>query len=136
MAADLNVWYQETEGIPAYVTAYDGYVEIWPLPDATYDNQNVFLDYFTTKTIVDSDGDTLSGFRFDMVKHWLIWKIRGLKSGSTGKLDMKDTDFVMFEQILKDQTRTETTGQRFKFIPRVNSIDYGRRYQARNLTNN
>ena len=126
IAAGTNVFQGESEGQPIYFTAYDGVIEVWPMPDANYDNQNIWLDYFTSKIDVNSYGDALSGFRFDAVKHWLIWKIRAFTSSSTGSLNMQDGDFLMFNQILKDQIRLESSGQKFKWKPKINFINYGK----------
>lgn len=121
---NTNIYSGEIEGIPTHYTVYDGYLEIWPLPDSTYDNLNVYLDYFTTRDTVNSYSDTLSGFRSDAVKPWLRWKIRSITSNATGKLDMQDGDFLLFSAILKDQIRLETTGQKFKMKPKINKISY------------
>ena len=68
---DTNVWYGENEGSPSYFTVYDGDIYIWALPDSANDNMNVYLDYYTTKTSVDSPADTIEFPRYDAVKHWL-----------------------------------------------------------------
>lgn len=124
IAAATNVFQNELEGLPKWFTVYDNSLYIYPIPDAQEDNQNVFLDYFTTRTLVDSASDTIEGSRYDAVKHWLIWKLRG-QSNATGKLDLTDGDFILFKEILGDLVRREVSGQKHKMKPRVNIIDYG-----------
>lgn len=121
--ADTKVWQSESEGIPTYYTVYDGSLYIWPLADGSYDNNNIWLDYYTQKTSVSSDEDTIEFPRYDAVKHWLIWKIRS-QNNSSGQLDTNDGDFGMFNQILNDMIRREVSGQKFKQIPKVNKITY------------
>jgi len=119
---DTNVWYGESEGKPAHYTVYGGYLYI-ELPSATYDNLNVYLDYWTVPTKVDSDEDTLDAFRFDACLHWLIWAINAQQKNK-GKRDMTDADYITFLQILSDYIRTELPAHRRKRRPRINSITY------------
>jgi hypothetical protein len=121
--ASTDVWQDEEDGQPTYFTVYDGYLYIWPLPSSSYDNMNVWIDYYTAKTNVDSYSDTLEFSRYDAVKHWLIWKLRSLKDAS-GKLDLQDGDFQMFNAILNEMIRKEISGQRHKLKPKVNTISY------------
>ena len=84
---DTNVWQYEAEGKPEYFTVYDGNLYIYPLPDATYDYKNISMDYWTNRTLVDSSADTIEPPRYDAMKEWLCWKLRGLDNAS-GKLDL------------------------------------------------
>ena len=135
LAVDLDVWQNEEESEPTWFTVYDGSLYLWPLPNTDFDNKNVFLDYYTNRTEVDSDGDTIEFDRFDAVKHWLIWKLRS-QNNSAGELNMNDGDFVMFNQILIDMVRREVSGQKHKMMPKYNRISYGpavRQYESREL---
>lgn len=125
--AATNVWQDETEEEPRFYTIYDGNIYLWPLVTTDYDNMNIFLDYFTKVTAVDSMGDTLEFPRYDAVKHWLQWKIRGFSSG-TGELDRNDTDFLMFDDITKAMIKNELTGKEIRWKPRLNSTSYPRTY--------
>jgi len=120
---DTYVWYGENEGLPLYYTIFDGVLQLEPMPDATYDKLNVYLDYFTSRTLVNSAGDTVETARYDMVKHWLCFKLHSLDNAS-GKLDLQDGDWVMFNSILTDNIRKETTSQKFKMKFRHNGITY------------
>lgn len=124
MASGLNVFVNQQEGIPRGFSVWDGYLYIYPMVDATYDNANIYLDYNTSRTAVDSAGDTIEGPRYDAVKHWLAWKLR-CQNNSSGQLDPNDGDHIMFREILTDLVRKEISGQKYRMKPRVNSIDYG-----------
>lgn len=120
-AVDIDVWQSETEGMPLYYTIYDGKLYIWPLPNGTYDNKVVWLDYYTSRTAVDSDADTVEFPRYDAVKHWLCWKLRAQKN-SKGELNPQDTDYLMFQQILQTMVIKEVNGQKHKMYPRINKL--------------
>jgi hypothetical protein len=121
---DTNVWYGEEEGEPdCFTVDGDGNLVFWPFADASYDNLNVYMDYWTGPTSVDSDADELDTFRYDAVKHWLTWAIR-MQKENNGKRDLTDGDYIQFSQILADYIRTEVPAHRKKKYPRVNSITY------------
>lgn len=111
---DTGVWQDQSEGTPSYFTVYDGSLYLWPLPDSSHDNTNLFLDYYTSKTSVDSYADVIEGQRYDAVKHFLCWKIRSLNNGD-GELKLDDGDYVFFNQILADMISREVSGQKGKW---------------------
>jgi len=125
---DTNVWQNETEGQPRYFNVRSGRIRIWPLCDSTWQNKNVFMDYNEEVTKVDSESDTLDAPRYDAVKHFLLAQGKAYWRNN-GTLDVKDSDFVMFQDILKSSIRTEVSGQRWKMHPAINEISYrsGRR---------
>lgn len=117
------VFQNAIEGTPSYFTVFDGLLQISPMPDTSSDNQNVYLDYFTSRTLVNSAGDIIETQRYDMVKHWLCFKLRSLDNAS-GKLDLQDGDWAMFNTILTDNIKKETTSQKHKMKFNVNRISY------------
>jgi hypothetical protein len=119
-----NVFQRETEGRPFYFTVYDNILEIFPLPDSYYDNLNVFIDYFTERTRITSAGDILESSRYDLYKHWLIWKLRS-RNSSTGELNLQDADKLLFDGMLTDMIIREVSGQKYRMRPKVNGIVYG-----------
>ena len=123
---DTNVWQNQREGLPRWYSVWDGTLRIWPLPDSSSDNANVYADYHTVRTSVNSAADTIEGSRYDMVKHWLIAKIRA-QSNATGMMDANDFDWQLFLGIVADLIRKELSGQRFKMSPRVNQISLSSR---------
>lgn len=123
---DTNVWKGEDEGEPIFYTVdSDGNVRFWPFPSATYDDKNVFIDYYTGPTTVDSDSDALDTFRYDAVKHWLTWAIR-MQLENDGKRDFTDGDYIQFSQIISDYIRNERPAHRKKRGVKLNSISYRR----------
>lgn len=121
---DTNIWTGESEGNPKYYTVdSDGYARITPFPSATYDNLNVYMDYYTGATSVDSDVDSLDVFRYDAVKHWLTWVIR-MQLKNNGKRDFTDGDYIQFFQIITDYKRNEMPAHRKKRGTKLNQIKY------------
>ncbi|MBT9165344.1 MAG: hypothetical protein DDT23_01361 [candidate division WS2 bacterium] len=118
------VWDGEREGKPdCFTIDSDGNLLIWPLPDASYNNLNVYIDYWTGPTEVDSDADELDVFRYDAVKHWLTWVIRS-QLKNDGVRNLADGDYIQFSQILADYIRNELPVHRKKRQPKINTITY------------
>ncbi|MEK9207861.1 MAG: hypothetical protein AAB922_05225 [Patescibacteria group bacterium] len=122
-AVDQNVWQGEVEGQPRYFNIRQGRMRIWPLCDSTWDNKNVFMDFSSEVTKVDSESDTIDAPRYDAVKHWLLAQGKAYWRNN-GTLDVKDSDFVLFQDILKAAIRTEVSGQKYKMSPKINTISY------------
>jgi len=122
-AVDTLVWQDEVESMPKYWTIKNGKVYIYPLPDETWENKNVEIDCTREATQVDSESDTIDTNRYDMCKHWLLWQGKTYWKNN-GKVDVKDDDFLIFNDILKSAIRTTTSGQKFKMTPKINQISY------------
>lgn len=122
-AVDTNVWQNEVEGEPRYFNVRQGRLRVYPLPDSTWVNKNVAIDYYEEATTVDSESDTIDVSRYDAVKHWLLAQGKAYLRNN-GTLDIKDSDFVMFQDILKSMIRTEVSGQKFRMSPRLNQVSY------------
>lgn len=123
--ADTEVWYGESESQPLYFTVYDGKLYTYPLSDSSYDYNNVYLDYHTSRTKVDTAGDAVEPTRYLLYKHWLAWKLKALDN-SSGSLNIEDGDFQLFTMLLNDMIGKEVSGQKFRMKPRVNKISYSR----------
>jgi hypothetical protein len=130
LASGLNVWQGESESKPDRFTIADGYIYLWPLADATYQGDNIKMDYYTDIVEVDSESDEITLARFDMVKHWTKWVIRNITENN-GKPDYQDGDWIMFNTCLTDAIRRESSGQKFKNKVKINTIAY-----RNNRTNN
>lgn len=63
------------------------------MPDATSENLNVYIDYYTAPETVDSEGDKLDAFRYEAVKYWLTASIRD-QIKNDGRKDLKDGDYI------------------------------------------
>jgi hypothetical protein len=122
-AIDTEVWQGESEGQPEVFNIKNGKMRIYPLADELWENKNVLLDYTKQATSVNSEADVIDAPRYDMVKHWLLWKAKAYwKNG--GKIDVKDDEFLFFNDILKSAIRNEFSGQKFKMRPKINQISY------------
>ena len=120
--ADTYVWDGESEGKPQYYTIdSDSNLRFTPLASSVYDNLNIYLDYYTGPTEVDSDTDTLDLFRYGAIKHWLVWAIR-MQLKNDGKRDLTDGDYIQFSQIISDYIRNEIPAHRKKRGVKVNKI--------------
>ena len=118
-----NVWQDEEEGKPIYFTIRNGNFEAWPLSDATYDNFNIRLDYWTVATEVNSDDDTLDTDRFDMVQPYLSWTMRN-QFKRNGEKDFTDPDYILFKEALNDAIRNKARGLVHRSKPKINRISY------------
>jgi hypothetical protein len=122
-AVDTNVWQGESSGKPQYFNVKDGKLRTWPLSDSTWINKNIEMDYNQEVTKVDFESDILDAPRYDAVKHWLLAQGKAYWRNN-GNLNVNDSDFVMFSQILTDAIRTELSGQKHKMRPKINEINY------------
>jgi hypothetical protein len=123
---DTNIWQGEDEGEIKYFNVRQGRMRFWPLASSVWVNKNIFADYYTEVVSVDSEADTLDTDRYDMVKEWLLWKGKSYWRNN-GVDDLKDSNFLMFQDILKSAIRTSVSGQKFKMQPKINQINYNTR---------
>lgn len=112
-----------TAGKPHYFTVYSGSVYITPKVGSDYVGDSIFMDYYTDITEVDSDSDEITLARHDMVKHWVKWAIKNITERN-GTPDYQDGDWTMFQVILNQAKRRETTGQKSKWNYKVSGITY------------
>jgi len=122
IASGTNVFQNEDEGEPKRFTVRGGNLEIDPMPDASWVNKNVYLDYFQI-TEVNSDNDSLDLHRFDMARYWLAWKIKMMKDNA-GSLDLNDGYYIKYKERMNDAIRTMGRGIRRRMKPRLNQISY------------
>jgi hypothetical protein len=122
---DSPVWYNVEEGDPEFYSIWDGYIYFWPMITSTYEGMRILADYYTDIEAVDSDADVIVGPRFDMLVHYLKWKIRG-KINNNGLEDLTDPAYIQFSEVLRDATRLEDSGQINTFRPRDIAVSGGR----------
>ena len=114
------VWQGETEGQPYFYTVRNSSIEYWPLPDASNDNQNVYVDFNTAVTEVDSEADVIDYLRYDMISSYLQWRIY-CKSELDGKLDKGSGFYQEYKEVLNDAIRTMRPNK-VKSAPNVNHM--------------
>ena len=131
---DTKIYQNYQEGQPIYYTVRNQKIEILPMPSDIWDNKNVYGDYWTIATSVNSDSDSLDVERADMAKKWLTWKMRCMKKNE-GKLDYEDGDYKMFADILKDAVVFKGGLMKHKMMPKVNGISYRGYGRTRRRTN-
>ncbi|HEX5637382.1 MAG TPA: hypothetical protein VFY78_09875 [Gammaproteobacteria bacterium] len=105
-----NVWQDQVVGQPQWYTVRNGALEFWPLPSSSYDNQNVYLDYDTEVTVVDSESDVIDYQRFDMLQSYLEWRM-WCKAENDGKLDRNSGYYGEYKEYLNDAIRTMPSRQ-------------------------
>ncbi len=123
-----NVWQGYSEGEPYCYTVRNEQIEYFPIPSDLWDNKNIYADYWTEATSVNSDSDVLDTERADIGKYWLTFKMRTMNKNE-GKLDYKDGDWLMFTERLKDAIVFKGNLMKHKMKPKINSISwsgYGR----------
>ena len=84
---------------------------------------NVYLDYFTTFTEVDSEGDVIDSQRFGMILDYVTWRVR-MKTKNNGALDMNDGWYAQFKEKLNDYIRTTPVAFKNKMRPNINRVRY------------
>ena len=94
-----------------------------------YEGQRLIMDYYTDIDEVDSDSDIITGPRFDMLIHYLKFKIRAVTENN-GIENLADPSYIEFSEILRDAIRLEEIGQINTFRPRDKAI-YGGRARRR-----
>lgn len=127
--AGTPVWQGVEEGSPRYYSIWDGYIYIWPMITSDYNDQRLIMDYYTDIDTVDSDSDVITGPRFDMLIHYLKFKIRAVTKNN-GREDLTDPSYISYAEILRDAIRLEELGQINTFRPRASAV-YGGRARGR-----
>lgn len=122
---DSPVWQDIEEDQPQFYNISDGYLYLWPMADSDYEGRNIIMDFYTDIVSVDSDMDVITGPRFDMLVHYLKFKIRGVLENN-GVEDLKDPDYQQFREILTDAIRLEELGEIKSFRPRQVAVYGGR----------
>jgi hypothetical protein len=123
--ASTDVWNGVIEGQPQWFTIYGGFIYWWNPSDEIFTGRTLYMDYYTDIIEVNSDGDIIPLTRFDMIKHWLKWTIRNITERN-GKPDINDSDFVLFNNALQKAIRRDSTGNKFKMLPKVSGVMYKR----------
>lgn len=120
---DSNVWFNESESGVMYFSIWDGYIYFYGLVESTNYGKNIIADFYNDIVDVDSETDIIPYARYDMIEYFLKWEIKNI-SERNGRKDMTDGDYLLFRESLDDAIRRESSGQKFKQIPKINGIFY------------
>ena len=116
IAADVDVWQGIGFGLPTRYLVLDGYIYFNCPIHNDYVDQNIFIDYYTQPTSIDSDADEFDEPEYDFYVSKLKYDIKSLKVKGEIKQDndpdYKDWQQGYFHLMRKDQLDTE-----IQFIP-------------------
>ena len=118
-----NVYQGANYGAPTVFTVRNGYIEFECVISESYIYKNIYADYWTVATEVNSETDEIDADRYDMVLHWMLWKLR-CKAKNEGKLDLTDGDYLLYKESLNDFIRTTNSSVRYPMRPKINGISY------------
>jgi hypothetical protein len=117
-ATGKDVWQNISFGLPTTFTI-DGENKKaeFDIPfDDDYAGENIYMDYYSSLPVYDSDADELDEPQYDLFIDFLKWKIKYRKSN--GKLEAtKDSDFLLWEKKKKSFIAKEQLGQDIYLIP-------------------
>lgn len=116
---DTNIWQNEVEGMPTYFTVRNGQIEFTPLADSTEDNANVYMDYNTVATAVDTEGDEIDFQRFNILQAYLTWR---MESKEKGLLNAQSPWLLLYKERLNDAIRTLPPSRVAKTAPKINRM--------------
>lgn len=118
VAAGVDAWQRYVPGLPTAYTIDNGTISFDSPLLATYDGQNVHMDYYSAISPLTDDSSTFDEPFYDLYVYWLKWKIKSKKAN--GKLDRNsDPDYQDFISGLGELVSQETPGQRINFIPDI-----------------
>lgn len=113
-----DVWQNYAFGEPLRYTVISGSVFLWYPPNSDFDNKNVYLDYYRTPSVVNSDGDALNIPDVTIYHHYLAYKI--LLRKNDGAITGAAADHLAaFERKVDVLARRERTGQTTTWRPRI-----------------
>lgn len=116
-ATGTDVWQNVTFGLPVTYTIDGENKKIEfsvPFGD-DYAGENIYMDYYATLPVYDSDSDVLDEPQYDLFVDFLKWRIKYKKSNGT--LNPKeDGDFLLWEVKKKNFIDKEQLGQDLHFI--------------------
>lgn len=115
-ASGTDVWQEITFGEPQSFTIFEGYIYFDVPFEDDMAGQNIWIDYYKTMPVYNSDADILDEPEYDLFVNYLKWKIKYKKSNGTLS-PQKDTDFQLWEKRKNDLISKEVTGQYIQFIP-------------------
>ena len=119
-AIGRDVWQNMSFGLPSRFTVFKDadsscYVTFnIPIED-DYEGYNIYMDYYKTIPVYDSDGDILDEPEYDMFVSYLAYRIKKKKNPSLRK--ETDPDYTEWVEKKAMAIYKETTGQSINLIP-------------------
>lgn len=117
-----KIYQNPDEGQPLVFTVRNGQLEIAPVPDGDWDDKNIYMDYWTVPTDIQTAGDTLDNEWAPMMLDYLIWRV-WCKTKNDNVRDRENSYFIDFKQKLNDFIRTRVIQNPTKARPNLNKID-------------
>ena len=122
-----DVWQGESMGLPNKFTVFmdfdrTAYIYFNCPISTSYVNQNIWADYYQTKSVADSDADELTepDNIQDGFVHFLSWKIK--KRKNKGIVDLKDDDYLKWEMIKQQALGSERLGSDIRISPLIDHL--------------
>jgi hypothetical protein len=120
ITAGANVWQNVTFAEPFEYTVTDGEVKFTYPVSSSFNGMNYWIDYYSTVTRVNSDGDTITVNDPYLIQLWLEMKIKAKKDA--GKLSANDFTVLEYQKRSALLIRNERSGQSLSLVPGVPSI--------------
>lgn len=115
-ADGTDVWQGVNFGEPIYYTVNQGYIYFnIPFMDDLA-GEYIYMDYYSTLLVYDTDGDILDEPEYDMFVSYLKYKIKYLKAN--GAIDItKDPDYLEWVKRKTNMINKELIGQTIYLVP-------------------
>ena len=121
-AVGTDVWQDVGYGLPYEYTIFENYIYFNCPIDGDYEDENIFMDYYTVMPEYNSDSDVLDEPEYDMFVHYLKAIIRQIKS--KGKVNFsKDPDYLTFKEKAKMMAYKDRHNQTVQFVPDIGHLD-------------
>ena len=120
-ANSVNVWQGITPGLPTKFTVTDNGI-IFDKPfHGDYQDENVFADFWSTFTDVNSDADTFDEPDYDMFVNYVAYRIK--KKKNRGEISPSDDDFLAWLNKSAALIARENLGQNIEMYPANAHLD-------------
>lgn len=115
-ATGTDVWQDIGFGEPGAYTVHDGYIYFNVPFEDDLAGENIWMDYYSTLPVYDSDADVLDEPEYDLYVFYLKWRIKDLKSNGTLKRG-EDSDYQEWKDKQKSLVNNNLLGQTIHLIP-------------------
>jgi len=117
VAASADIWQNISFGTPLQYAVNNGYLYFDIPPSHNLEGRNIWLDYYTTVTRKDSDGDEVTVNDPSLLVLWIEMAIKREKSN--GELPVTDPSWIAYEQKKKMLITNEISGQNLRLVPQT-----------------